>query len=102
MHIQINNLFNTDESDKVLFAGTYLSRPAFDWFKPHMRDFQENPKQADRKDSTDTVFDSYQGFKQQITKAFSNPDTEKTAERYIYALKQELRISIRELTSKFY
>ena len=39
MHIRINNLSNADESDKVLFAGTYLRGPAVDWFEPHMRDF---------------------------------------------------------------
>jgi hypothetical protein len=63
MYIRINNLSNASESNKVLFAGTYLTRAAFDWFEPFMRDFQENPKRADRKDSTDAVFDSYAGFK---------------------------------------
>ncbi len=102
MHIRINNLGDADESDKVMFAGTYLRGPAFDWFEPHMRDFQDNPDPDNRKDSTDTVFDSYQGFKKQITKAFGDPDAEKTAERRMYALKQGPKMSIGELTSKFH
>jgi hypothetical protein len=102
MYIRINNLSNTTKSDKVLFARTYLTGAAFDWFEPFMRDFQENPKRADRKDSTDAVFDSYAGFKKQITKAFGDPDAEKTAERRMYALRQGPNMSVGELTSKFH
>jgi hypothetical protein len=39
MHIQINNLSNVSESNKVLFTRTYLTGAAFDWFEPFMRDF---------------------------------------------------------------
>ncbi|KAL4860278.1 hypothetical protein BDV12DRAFT_205365 [Aspergillus spectabilis] len=37
MHLRINNLGNADPPDKVMFAGTYLKRPAFNWFEPYMQ-----------------------------------------------------------------
>ncbi|KAL2782447.1 hypothetical protein BJX66DRAFT_320705, partial [Aspergillus keveii] len=64
-----------------------------------MRDFQENPKRVDRKDSTNAVFDSYAGFKNvgELTSKFhqivSNLDWEDKAYRswYYNILKPEIK-----------
>ena len=42
MQLRINNLSAADEHDKVMFAGTYLKGPVFDWFELYIRDFQNN------------------------------------------------------------
>ncbi|KAL4744231.1 hypothetical protein BDW72DRAFT_199834 [Aspergillus terricola var. indicus] len=75
MQLRINNLSAADEHDKVMFAGTYLKGPAFDWFEPYMRDFQNNPAKQ-QKEMTKKIFGSYKEFKEQIFKAFGNPNLE--------------------------
>ena len=40
--MQINREKLSHKADKVLFITTYLSGLAFDWFKPIVRDYQEN------------------------------------------------------------
>ena len=40
MHINREKLVH--EEDKVLFAISYLTEAAFDWFKPIIRDYQDH------------------------------------------------------------
>ena len=42
LYMQINREKLSHEADKVLFATIYFSGPAFDWFEPIVRDYQEN------------------------------------------------------------
>ena len=44
MYIKINREQLSAESDKIVFAATYLTGAVFDWFEPFIRDFQENAK----------------------------------------------------------
>jgi hypothetical protein len=39
MYIQMNKEKLTNKADKVLFTTIYLTGPAFDWFKPFVRDY---------------------------------------------------------------
>jgi hypothetical protein len=39
MYMQINHKKLINEPNKVLFITTYLTRPAFDWFEPFIRDY---------------------------------------------------------------
>jgi hypothetical protein len=100
MHLRINNLGSADPHDKVMFAGTYLKGPAFDWFEPYMRDFQVNePKK--QKPATKKIFGDYDEFKKQIFKAFGNPNLERTAQGKMDALYQG-KMTIGEYTAKFH
>ena len=61
-YIQVNKEKLTNEADKVLFATTYLTGPAFNWFEPFIRDYQTNTvKKQD--DNTKEIFASYAEFK---------------------------------------
>ena len=42
LYMWVNRERLANEDDKVLFATTYLTGPAFDWFEPIVCDFQEN------------------------------------------------------------
>jgi hypothetical protein len=42
MYIHINRERLTTEAERVLLVATYLTGPAFDWFKPFVRDYQEH------------------------------------------------------------
>jgi hypothetical protein len=62
MYIQMNREKLANEADKVLFATTYLTGPAFDWFKPFVRDYQEYSVDL-QDDETQAIFASYTEFK---------------------------------------
>ena len=42
LYLHLNGERITEENDKVLFASTYLTGPAFDWFEPTLQNYQEN------------------------------------------------------------
>ena len=42
LYLHLNRERITKENDKVLFASTYLTGPAFDWFEPTLQNYQEN------------------------------------------------------------
>ena len=48
LYMCINREKLVHEEDKVLFATSYLTRVAFDWFEPIIRDYQDH--QYDKQD----------------------------------------------------
>ena len=42
LYLCLNRERITNENNKVLFASTYLTGPAFDWFEPTLQNYQEN------------------------------------------------------------
>ena len=69
LYLHLNGEKITKENNKVLFASTYLTGPAFDWFEPTLQDYQENqPDQQD--DNTQAIFASYTEFKRQLEETF--------------------------------
>ena len=67
--------FATDRA-KVLFAGSFLSGVAADWFEPIIN---ESSKEA-------LMLDNYDLFKDRITKVFGDPNAEATAEHNLRLL----------------
>lgn len=83
LYIRMNRSKLALESDKVLFAATYLTGPAFDWFEPILRDFQENSEEA-QNDSTVETFTSYTEFKKRLQGTFGDIDASRQAERKLW------------------
>ena len=74
LYLCLNGERITEENNKVLFASTYLTGPAFDWFEPTLQDYQEN--QLDQQDdNTQAIFASYVEFKKQLEETFGDIDT---------------------------
>ena len=98
LYLRLNRERITEENDKVLFASTYLTGPAFDWFEPILRDYQEN--QPDRQDdNTQAIFASYAEFKKQLEGTFGDIDATRNAERKLWRLRQHGSAS--KLVSEF-
>ena len=87
LYIRMNRSKLALESDKVLLAATYLTGPAFDWFEPILRDFQDNSEEA-QNDSTVETFTSYTEFKKRLQGTFGDIDASRQAERKLWRLKQ--------------
>ena len=45
--------------DKVLYTANLLSRAAFEWFEPRLRDYLDNESEKDRNSKTNYVFEDY-------------------------------------------
>ena len=73
--MQINREKLSHEADKVLFTTTYLSGPAFDWFEPIVRDYQENAIEW-QDNTTQEIFRSFQEFKKHLQGIFKDINTE--------------------------
>ena len=74
LYLRINQEWVILEADKVLFASTYLTGFAFDWFEPTLCDYQEHMHQT-QDDNTQAVFGSYQEFKKQLEDTFEDIDS---------------------------
>lgn len=98
MYIQMNREKLANEADKVLFATTYLTGPAFDWFEPFVRDYQEHTEKL-RDDETKAIFASYAEFKKRLERTFGDIDKERNAERQLWRLRQTG--SVGEYASRF-
>ena len=83
--------FNEDRfptnKHKVLFASTYLKRPAFEWFNSFLTDFLNN--EPDKKnDDTIEVTQNYSNFKNKLRQVFGDFDKKHLAERRMQSLRQ--------------
>lgn len=83
--------FSTDRA-KVLFAGSFLSGVAADWFEPFIDD--TNSGEA-------TVLDSWILFKDRLTKVFGDPNATATAEHNLSMLEMRDSESIAEYITRF-
>ena len=98
LYVRMNRSKLIFESDKVLLAATYLTGPAFDWFEPTLRDFQEKDEQY-HNDNTTEVFSSFTEFKKRLQGTFGDIDATRNAERKLWRLKQTG--SVAKLVSDF-
>jgi hypothetical protein len=98
MYIHINRERLTTEAERVLLTAIYLTGPAFDWFEPFIRDYQEH-EEDNRAPETDEIFASYDAFKKRLEDTFGDIDKERNAERQLWRLKQTG--SVGEYASKF-
>ncbi|KAF7139709.1 hypothetical protein CNMCM5793_007503 [Aspergillus hiratsukae] len=98
MYIQMNREKLVNEADKVLFATTYLTGPAFDWFEPFVRDYQEHTEDL-QDEETKVMFASYAEFKKRLEGTFGDIDKSRNAERQLWRLKQTGSVS--KLASEF-
>ncbi len=90
--------------DQVLHAGGCLSGTALAWFGPIMQDYLDNVQNA-RDDETNTIFNTFTGFENAITKVFGTTDEEREAEQKLRGLRQKGSVSeyaakFRQITSK--
>jgi len=81
------------DHDKALFAVTLLKGPAFDWVEPFTADYLEKvgPDGAimsNMLQKTKDIFQTWKGFKGEISGVFGDLDEERTAERHLDNLKQ--------------
>lgn len=79
LYMQIHWEKLVHEADKVLFATTYLTDPAFDWFEPIVCDYQENSTMW-QDDVMQEVFGDFKEFKRHLQGTFRDIDTECNAE----------------------
>ena len=81
--------FNVDrfptDKHKVLFAGTYLRGPAFEWFNSFFTDFL-NIKPDKRDNNTIEVTQNYSNFKNKLRQVFGVFDKEYSAEHRMQSL----------------
>lgn len=87
LYIHMNREQLADEGDKVLFASTYLTGPAFDWFEPFIRNYRTCPPNRQDED-TKEIFGSFEIFKQRLEGTFGDIDAKRNAERKIARLRQ--------------
>ena len=85
--LRYNPSINTEEA-KVHFVAGFLGGSAADWFEPTMRDWLENDKKNQDKD-TKTLFGDLDTFAERLQEIFGNPDEKRTAERRLAHLKQK-------------
>jgi len=89
---QLNTYFRfhskqfTTDLEKVLFASTYLTQAAFDWFEPVQREYEEAEREGRPVDLP--ILTSYNVFIKKLEDTFGVLDKEQQAERNISALKQ--------------
>jgi hypothetical protein len=68
--------FATDRA-KVIYAASYLTGIAADWFEPYTQDHPQN---------TDTLLDDWPTFESELHELYGDPDEEATNERALRAL----------------
>lgn len=94
LFIGFNSTRFVNETEKVLWAATLLRGPAFNWIEAFLADYLEN-RTSEGKCSTvmskeaQTIFLTFKGFKDKITRVFGDIDQERTAERHIQNLRQK-------------
>ena len=72
-------------TDKVAFVGMFLVGDLLRWVKPYFADIQKNGIVITNL-KTQYIFVIQEGFKEQITQIYRNPEEEATAERKLQAL----------------
>jgi hypothetical protein len=69
----MNPLSFGQEEQKVLWACSYLELNAYDWVTTRLKDYLKN-NHPNREDETNEIFDSHEGFVNQLTRMFGNID----------------------------
>jgi hypothetical protein len=84
-----------NERSKVLYAGTRLEGPAFNWFQPYIKMWPvDTPSDLAPADIRD-----WKTFQQSLTRVYGDPNLEATAERELRRLKQTT--SVADYAAKF-
>ena len=88
LYMRINREKLVYEEDKVLFATSYLTGAAFDWFEPIIQDYQDHC--YDKQDEeTQEIFGSFWQFKKHLQGTFRDIDTKCNAEWRLKQLQQK-------------
>ena len=77
----------TREEDKVLFATSYLTGPAFDWFEPIIRNYQDYQYERQNRDTRD-IFSDFGQFKKYLQETFGDIDGTQNTERKFWQIRQ--------------
>ena len=87
LYMHINREKLVYEEDKVLFATSYLTGAAFDWFKPIIWDYQDHQYNKQDKE-TKEIFSDFQQFKRHLQGTFGDINTEWNAKQRLKQLWQ--------------
>ena len=83
--------FNADrfanKEYKVLFAGLYLQRPAFEYFNTFLQDFLNNDSK-DRNNTINVITQNFSHFKERMRQLFDDFDKEHTIEHKMQVPRQ--------------
>ena len=92
LQVELYVRFNSDrinsDSDKVLYAATYLRGRAAQWMKPFLKDWLNSAPDA-RNVGTTTMFESYAEFRSRITVMFGETNEKQRAILALDRLKQK-------------
>jgi hypothetical protein len=91
-YLRVNKDKFRRNKDKVLFTSTYLTRAAYEWFKPFIREYQTT-NYDNLVEDTKEVFGDYSIFKKYLEDTFRDVNTTRNAKREIRQLKQTSDVS---------
>jgi hypothetical protein len=98
-YLTVNKSKFGSEADKVLFASTYLSGAAYEWFEPFIREYQTT-KYTKQAEDTKQIFESYNAFQEQLERVFRDINATRNTEREINRLKAQ-GDDVNSYTSRF-
>jgi hypothetical protein len=90
----------SDDTEKVMYAASYLRGAPFDWFSVYLDDHianEDTPRQ--RKPETSQLLDSYSGFKERMSQTYGDIDEVRVAEQRLHEIRQ--RGTAMEYTAEF-
>jgi hypothetical protein len=91
IYLHVNGDMFMDEAAKVLYAATYLTEGAYDWFYRYVEDHLANGKKVSKE--TRMMFSDFQFFKQEMTNVFGEANEERKAAIALKSLRQRHGVS---------
>ena len=89
MHFTFNEDKFDSQSQKCIFAASFLRGIAMTWIKPYLFDYYQNShKSTKMMVMTRNIFGGWEGFKEEIRKMFGNFDEQAEAVRKLFGLRQ--------------
>ena len=74
LYIGFNHKKFSTETDKVMWAVSFLRGPAFDWIEFFLNDYITNQSNDDREAETVAIFASYAEYQKRINRVFRDID----------------------------
>ena len=81
------------EQEKILMASMHMKGKAASWMQPYVEDYLRNPTTGGEKKETQSLFASWNDFKEEMGRIFGEVDAENQAEKAITRLKQTKSVS---------
>lgn len=95
LYFIFNRSYFTNESDKVLYAASYLRARAARGFRPYLKDWLENKdNMPEAKAETRRIFANYERFKDKLTDLYGVANEETYADRHIRCLRQTTSVAV--------